>query len=441
MKIPHIMITLVILSALCLTPVPIHAQRVYIDIDQPFAKKFTIAVPDFQPISVGAVGPAEVSDGLPKRLRDNLDMTGLFIPLDKRTFLETNARAGLGQGVDILFTEWLAIGSEFVVKGAYSTSGNTLTLELRLYDVVEGRMLLGKRYNGSVKDGREMINRFTNEILLLLTGEPGVFGTAIVFTAGTGKDKRVMMTEFGSDEVVQVSNTTPSMMPTMANNGTIAYVTRQGTTFQLISGGKPVHSGDMVIGPAYSPTGGLLAALSGPSDTNIYWFDGGKPKPVTNHFGINISPAPAPDGGRMAFVSDRAGGAQIYIESLGGGPARRLTTSGNQNTDPDWSPRGDRIAYVGNSTEIFTIDPGGGDVQQLTSGGRNQHPSWSPDGRLIVFSSSRQGFPQLFVMTANGERAMPLLPDFKSSQSTPFWCKVQPGAEGQSREGGTTVGN
>jgi TolB protein len=129
----------------------------------------------------------------------------------------------------------------------------------------------------------------------------------------------------------------------------------------------------------------------------------------------------------MAFVSDRAGSPQIYISDLGGRGLRRLTTNGKQNTDPCWSPRGDRIAFVRDSKDVFTISPDGGSEAQLTAGaGRNNRPTWSPDGRLIVFSSTRNGRHELFTMTANGERQRPLLPDLNMEQRTPFWSPARP---------------
>ena len=404
--------------------------QVYISIDPAASAKIPIAIPDFQPITPGGAGSVDVAQGLPKRLQSNLDLTGMFYPLDKRTFLEMDSRAGLGQGVPVVWREWVAIGSELLVKGAYSVSGNNLTLELRLYNVLQQTMPLGKRYTGALSDGRKMINRFTNEILYVLTGQPGVFGSKIAFVSGTRSDKRVMLTEFGSDEVTQISGRGgPANMPTISPSGAVAYVQRNGKSYELRVGGTVIASGPLYLSPAYTPGGALLAAISGRNDTNIFRFGGAgsKPSPVTNNWGINISPTISPDGSMMAFVSDRSGPPQVYVSAVSGGTARRLTSGGKGNTDPNWSPRGDRIAFCGSEKDVVTISPTGTGMMQLTGGtGINTRPTFSPDGRLISFASTRNGRSQIFIMAANGGRQQPLMPDYKGDQRTPYWSPVKP---------------
>ena len=409
------------------------AVRVIIDITKPFAKKLPLAIPDFLPIEPAGAKPADLSLNPPKQLSDNLDMTGMFITVDKRSYLENNPRAGLGGEDAINFEEWQTIGTELLVKGAFASTGDDLTLEMRLYDVFEGRLLLGKRYTGTRKDAYKMINRFTNEMMYVLTGEWGVFGTTMAFVAGSRADKTIMLTEFGGKEVKGVSGK-PSTQPAMSTTGELAYIHRNGKSWELIRGQSVVSAGPLHLSPAFTPDGGLLAAISGKYDTNIYRFSGPgvRPQQITNHWGINISPTVSPDGGRMAFVSDRSGGPQIYVSSTSGGSASRFTTEGKRNTDPNWSPKGDKIVWCQDDREIYIANADGSDVKPLTSGtGINQRPTFSPDGRLILFSSNRLGRWQMFVMTVNGERQLPVLPDYRGAQKNPYWSLAQPeGAPG-----------
>ena len=82
-----------------------------------------------------------------------------------------------------------------------------------------------------------------------------------------------------------------------------------------------------------------------------------------------------------------------------------LTYKGSYNADPDWSSRGDKIAYssIRNGTfQICTINPDGTQDLQLTWEGSNECPKWSLNGRHLVFVSTRNGGKQLFTMMANG---------------------------------------
>jgi TolB protein len=82
-----------------------------------------------------------------------------------------------------------------------------------------------------------------------------------------------------------------------------------------------------------------------------------------------------------------------------------LTFEGSYNTSPSWSPKGDRIVFVGQRgrNQIFTIKPDRTELTQLTVSRNNEDPSFSPDGRYIAFSSDRDGIKGIYIMRANGE--------------------------------------
>ena len=126
----------------------------------------------------------------------------------------------------------------------------------------------------------------------------------------------------------------------------------------------------------------------------------------------------------MAFVSKRSGTPQIYIKDTVSNRVRRLTYEGRYNTQPNWSPKGDKIAYslmqMGR-IDVFTIGVDGKDLRRLTEDqGDNEAPCWSPDGSLIAFSSTREGISKIYVMTAFGtdQRRLVSLP---GAQTSPKW--------------------
>ncbi|HDY88755.1 MAG TPA: Tol-Pal system beta propeller repeat protein TolB, partial [bacterium] len=151
---------------------------------------------------------------------------------------------------------------------------------------------------------------------------------------------------------------------------------------------------------------------------------------LTNHNKIDCSPSWSPDGEQLAFTSDRTGQPTIYVMKRDGSNAHRLTNNINAYEDsPCWSPRGDRIAFVvlfDRSFDIATVSPSGDDVVIITSGqGSNENPQWSPDGLRIVFSSSRLGGKNLFIMNRDGTNVRPLTKN--SSSFSPAWAPASSG--------------
>jgi TolB protein len=336
---------------------------------------------------------------------------------------------------DINFQNWTVVGAELLITGLFEQAGDTVTMELRLFDTVRGRQALGKRYSGNVSETRKMVLRFCSEVIYYLTGSKGIFNSRIAFVStGSGK-KEIYTCDFDGFNPTRVTyNDSISLFPTWSNDG-------QYLAYTSYKGGKPdifirnladkketvISQAGINISPAWAPDRFELAAtMSFSGDQEIYLLTGsGKMiKKLTNNRGSDVSPTWSPDGRKIAFVSNRTGGPQIYVLDLDSGAERRLTFEGKYNTQPAWSPRGDKIAYtcqVGALHQVCTIDTEGRSPQQLTNnGGDSESPSWSPDGSLIVFSSTREGASRLFVMTAFGtdQRRLLLL---NGEQMNPKW--------------------
>ncbi|MCB9458816.1 MAG: S9 family peptidase [Anaerolineaceae bacterium] len=88
-------------------------------------------------------------------------------------------------------------------------------------------------------------------------------------------------------------------------------------------------------------------------------------------------------------------------------------------SDPQISPDGQWIAFVHTTpnanekrytTQIWLAATDGSGTRQLTRGGKDSSPRWSPDGKTLAFVSTRNGVPQIFLlsMTALGGEARPL---------------------------------
>ncbi|HSG49217.1 MAG TPA: hypothetical protein VLA43_15460 [Longimicrobiales bacterium] len=112
--------------------------------------------------------------------------------------------------------------------------------------------------------------------------------------------------------------------------------------------------------------------------------------------------------GRMAFVSDRDGDADIYAINVDGTGLQRLTTDPGADETPAWSPDGDRIAFATHGlgeSSIWIMSPDGSGSLRLTEGG---DPSWSPDGTLIAFTVVSNGDPSIATVRLS-DRAVTVL--------------------------------
>ncbi len=67
---------------------------------------------------------------------------------------------------------------------------------------------------------------------------------------------------------------------------------------------------------------------------------------VSTSRGFNGYPAFSPDGGTLAFSSDRSGRLELYVRPLAPGARETpVTSDGQDNVQPAWSPDGRYIAY------------------------------------------------------------------------------------------------
>src|SRR5229473_328476 len=133
----------------------------------------------------------------------DLDLSGYFKVIDRGAYIE-----GLDplSPEEINFQNWSLLGALALVKGGFSLDGDTLTIEVRLFDVAQRKQLGGKRYRGERKDVRRMAHRFADQIMLMLTGELGPFSAKIAFVSNrNGRAKELFWTDLTGTDITQVT--------------------------------------------------------------------------------------------------------------------------------------------------------------------------------------------------------------------------------------------
>ena len=136
---------------------------------------------------------------------------------------------------------------------------------------------------------------------------------------------------------------------------------------------------------------------------------------------------------QIAFTSIRDRNLEIYVMDADGNNQIRLTNHPEHDYQPSWSPDGGRIAFVsdrnGGNKQIYVTDSNGKNVKRLTNGAFDRHPAWSPDGQTIAYNGpeneewieEEEVHSKIFLISPDGTNRRKLAGDIPSSDSEPAW--------------------
>ncbi len=131
-------------------------------------------------------------------------------------------------------------------------------------------------------------------------------------------------------------------------------------------------------------------------------------------------PALSPDGKTIVFTYK----GDLYKVPSAGGTATQLTQHEAHDFMPVWSPDGGSIAFASDrygNFDLFLINLNGGEPRRLTFHSASEYPySFSPDGKSVYFGGARMdgasnrqfptgALPELYQVPVNGGRALQVL--------------------------------
>ncbi len=265
-----------------------------------------------------------------------------------------------------------ADGAQYLISG--SNNGN---LTARASDKYSKQTLVSKAYTGGTL--RRQVHAFVDEFVVALQRKP-IAQTKIAFRGENGGNSEIYISDF------------------------------DGFNAQAVT-----KDGSLAVSPAWVPGHLALYYTSyrlGHPDIFYHNLSTGERRVFARYGGSNMSPAPSPDGSKVAMVLSKDGWTDLYCGSSAGGTPTRLTKSPQDESSPCWSPDGKWICYASKEHErraLSRISPDGGTPQRIATvgAGTPMKPDWSPDGQWIVFTTLWRNF-QICVVKSGGGTATAL---------------------------------
>jgi TolB protein len=159
--------------------------------------------------------------------------------------------------------------------------------------------------------------------------------------------------------------------------------------------------------PAWSPDGNILAYLSdrGTDDLVLWvWSLRSSTSARVNMLGAGAGgvsrPSWSSDGSRLVVAAYENGKPQIFRVNVQNGQFLKLTSLPDGAYDPAWSPDGKYIVYVarkGNTSELWMMtSEGEKPIQISTLPART--PVWSPKGDKVAFLGLKDGLFDIYTI-------------------------------------------
>lgn len=407
----------------------------------------TIAIPAFAtdadvPTQTSAGSTVALGFSLAQIITADLKNNGLFKPTGPAAL----PHPAIVQVQAPDFPGWSRLGTDMLVQGyVRGAAGGQVTVGCYLYDVALKQQLAKAGWTVAAGDWRRAAHKCADMVYARLSGESPFFDSRIAYIAETGpKNHRLkrlaIMDSDGANHVYLTTGQSIALTPRYSpdyksilylsyfNGSPRIYIIDPATRQQHLL----VQSKFPLFAPRWSPDGRwVLYSMASAGNTDIFKIaaDGsGRAIRLTDSPGIDIGGSFSPDGTRIVFESDRSGSQQVYVMNADGSDQRRISFFGGRSATPEWSPRGDQIAFthIGGNLRIAVMDPAGGNLRYLTDNWQDEAPTWAPNGRVIQFFRTTKGSGKTAIwqvdLTGRNERKLETPVD----GSDPAWGPLRP---------------
>src|SRR5580704_16576989 len=193
--------------------------------------------------------------------------------------------------------------------------------------------------------------------------------------------------------------------------------------------------------PTLCPTRPEIAFVSG-GDIWVAPSKGGEAHLLVSHPADESRPLYSPDGNKLAFISTRTGGGDIYILALASGELKRLTFDDGMDQLDAWSRDGKWIYFstgaydVGRKNDLYRVSAEGGTPMPVSADRFTNEfqAAPSPDGNTLAFAARGNGDAQwwrhghshldeseIWLLKENSPASYEKLVDLNGRNAWPMW--------------------
>jgi Tol biopolymer transport system component len=211
---------------------------------------------------------------------------------------------------------------------------------------------------------------------------PDMTGLLIVATEETSVIPQIWRIAYPGGEAQRITNDTVSYSGLdLSADGTVLATTKVEAPISIsvmpVKGAEPFAQNDNAFSV---DTGNARQIHSGNFGASAFF---------ENYASLSWTPE-----GRIVFMSEESGNADIWSMNADGSDRRQLTTDPHYDTGAAVSPDGRYIVFMSNragAENIWRMDIDGGNQTRLTSKLIERSPFFSADGRSVLFASWESG--------------------------------------------------
>ena len=182
---------------------------------------------------------------------------------------------------------------------------------------------------------------------------------------------------------------------------------------------------------AFSKDGLEVAFIAG-GDLWVMDTELSEPKQVTQTPEEERDPTFAPDGKSILFVSDQAGQTDLWRAKRADEtkawwlndkfPTQRLTNDPEVESRPQFSPSGEKLAYIKGLGDLIVADADGASPKKLFRSWNEPDLNWSPDGKWVVYALEDEDFnSDIWVQPVDGSSPPVNISRHPDNESNPVW--------------------